>query len=130
LKSARAFIIFQTLERHGEIIRSEPKVEDIEDEKFDFEFTVVCVTKENEEVFIKDINGIAEVDEVIVVPIDIPELKTQQFRMMTIMSGKMFKQAEKKCMSRKRKVNRILHLRSIKPKPEKLSGLTLTDWMY
>jgi len=32
--------------------------------------------KENEEVFIKDINGIAEVDEVIVVPIDIPELKT------------------------------------------------------
>lgn len=76
LKSARAFIIFQTLERHGEIIRSEPKVEDIEDEKFDFEFTVVCVTKENEEVFIKDINGIAEVDEVIVVPIDIPELKT------------------------------------------------------
>ncbi len=76
LKSARTFIIFQTLERHGEIIKSEPKVEDIEDEKFDFEFTVVCVTKESAEVFTRDINGIAEVDEVIVVPMETAELKT------------------------------------------------------
>jgi two-component system chemotaxis sensor kinase CheA len=36
LKSARSFIIFQTLERYSEIIKSQPKVEDIEDEKFDF----------------------------------------------------------------------------------------------
>ncbi len=70
LKSARAFIIFQTLERHSEIIKSEPRVEDIEDEKFDFEFTVVCITKDYSEVFIKDLNSIAEVDEVVVDPID------------------------------------------------------------
>lgn len=66
LKSARAFIIFQTLERHAEIIKSEPRVEDIEDEKFDFEFTVVCVTKEEADLFLRDLNGIAEVDKVIV----------------------------------------------------------------
>ncbi|WP_010249136.1 chemotaxis protein CheA [Acetivibrio cellulolyticus] len=66
LKSARSFIIFQTLERHSEIIKSEPRVEDIEDEKFDFEFTVVCVTKEEPDVFVKDINSIAEIDEVII----------------------------------------------------------------
>lgn len=66
LKSARAFIIFKTLERHSEIIKSEPKVEDIEDEKFDFEFTVVVISKEDEEVFIKDLNSIAEVEEVII----------------------------------------------------------------
>jgi two-component system chemotaxis sensor kinase CheA len=64
LKSARAFIIFKTLERHSEIIKSEPKVEDIEDEKFDFEFTVVVVSKEDAAVFDKDLNSIAEVDEV------------------------------------------------------------------
>jgi len=66
LKSARSFIIFQTIERHSEIIRSEPRVEDIEDEKFDFEFTVVCITKEEPSFFEKDINSIAEIDEVII----------------------------------------------------------------
>ncbi len=75
LKSARSFIIFQTLERYGEIIKSVPKVEDIEDEKFDFEFTVVCITKEAPEVFDRSINGIAEVDKVIVVPLEAMDIK-------------------------------------------------------
>ena len=66
LKSARAFIIFKTLERHSEVIKSEPRVEDIEDEKFDSEFTVVVITREDEEVFIKELNAIAEVEEVII----------------------------------------------------------------
>lgn len=66
LKSARAFIIFKTLERHSEIIKSEPKVQDIEDEKFDYEFTVIVLSKEDEAVFDKDLNSIAEVDEVII----------------------------------------------------------------
>jgi two-component system, chemotaxis family, sensor kinase CheA len=66
LKSARSFIIFKTLERHSEIIKSQPKVEDIEDEKFDFEFTVVVISKEGEEVFNKDLNSISEVDEIII----------------------------------------------------------------
>jgi two-component system chemotaxis sensor kinase CheA len=75
LKSARSFIIFQTLERYGEIIKSVPTVEDIEDEKFDFEFTVVCITKETSEVFDKSINGIAEVDKVIVESLEVMDLK-------------------------------------------------------
>ena len=39
LKSARAFIIFNTIESFSEIIYSYPSVEDIEDEKFDLEFS-------------------------------------------------------------------------------------------
>jgi two-component system chemotaxis sensor kinase CheA len=74
LKSARAFIIFQTLEKHGEIIKSVPRVEDIEDEKFNFEFTVVCVTKEEASVFTKEINQIAEVKKVIIKPMDSEKL--------------------------------------------------------
>lgn len=70
LKSARAFIIFQTLEKYGEIIKSEPRVEDIEDEKFDFEFTVVCVTREEASVFAKEINQISEVKKVVIKLID------------------------------------------------------------
>ncbi len=69
LKSARAFIIFQTLERHAEIIKSEPRVEDIEDEKFDFEFTVVVVSKRDSETFQKELTSISEVDDVIITTI-------------------------------------------------------------
>lgn len=69
LKSARAFIIFQVLERNSEIIKSEPRVEDIEDERFDFEFTVVVVTKADSEIFIKELNSIAEVEDVIITPL-------------------------------------------------------------
>jgi two-component system chemotaxis sensor kinase CheA len=66
LKAARAFIVFQVLERSGEIIKAQPQVQDIEDEKFDFEFTVVVVSKENKEWFSKELNSIAEVEEVII----------------------------------------------------------------
>ncbi|MCX7922396.1 MAG: chemotaxis protein CheA [Clostridia bacterium] len=70
LKSARAFIIFQTLERYAEIIKSEPKVQDIEDERFDYEFTVVVISKESLDLFAKELNSIAEVDKVIIKPLE------------------------------------------------------------
>lgn len=70
LKSARAFIIFQTLERYSEIIKSVPHVEDIEDEKFDLEFTVVVVSKESQQFLQKELNSIAEVDKVLTSPMD------------------------------------------------------------
>lgn len=69
LKAARAFIIFQVLEKHSEIMKSSPTVEDIEDEKFDFYFTVMIITKESEEFFIKELNAVSEVRDVQVKPI-------------------------------------------------------------
>jgi len=61
LKSARAFIVFQILEKNSEIIKSIPKVEDIEDEKFDFEFTVIVITQNDKELFEHEINSVAEI---------------------------------------------------------------------
>ncbi len=78
LKSARAFIIFKTLDRHSEVIKSEPKVQDIEDEKFDFEFTVVVLSKEDGSVLEKDLSLIAEVDEVSIKMIKAKEAVVQQ----------------------------------------------------
>ena len=66
LKAARAFVIFQTLEKYGEIVKAQPIVQDIEDENFDSEFTVVVISKENEQLFSNEINSIAEVEEVLV----------------------------------------------------------------
>ena len=66
LKSARAFIIFRTLEGLGQIIKSYPSVQDIEDEKFDLDFSVFLITNESQEKFLKELNSIAEVEEVLI----------------------------------------------------------------
>ena len=76
LKSARAFIIFRTLETYAEIIKSQPRVEDIEDERFDFDFSVVIISKESKELFLKELNSIAEVDEVLLTDMDVPVIPT------------------------------------------------------
>ncbi|HHW47816.1 MAG TPA: chemotaxis protein CheA [Clostridiaceae bacterium] len=70
LKSARTFIVFQTLEKYSEIIKSVPSVEDLEDEKFDFEFSVIVITKENADLLEKELNSISEIEEVIITQID------------------------------------------------------------
>lgn len=44
LKAARAFLVFKALEEIGEIIKSVPDVQDIEDEKFDLDFSIVLLT--------------------------------------------------------------------------------------
>mgnify|MGYP003304408655 CR=1 FL=1 len=47
LKAARAFLVFKTLEGMGTIIKSEPEVQDIEDEKFEYDFSLILLTKES-----------------------------------------------------------------------------------
>ncbi|MGI6085998.1 MAG: chemotaxis protein CheA [Acetivibrionales bacterium] len=76
LKAARAFIVFQILEKNSEVIKSIPKVEDIEDERFDFDFTVVIITSKTEEFFDQEINSVAEISKVEITPImlDAPEI--------------------------------------------------------
>lgn len=66
LKSARAFIIFRALEGFGQIIKSSPMVEDIEDEKFDNDFTIILISKENQDNIQKQLLNIAEVEEVLI----------------------------------------------------------------
>ena len=62
MKAARAFIVFQTVERYGNIIKSIPEVEYIEDERFEFEFSIVFVTGAEIDVIKRELNSIFEVD--------------------------------------------------------------------
>lgn len=73
LKSARAFIVFQTVERYAEIFKAEPKVEDIEDEKFGNEFTIAIITKEPEATIKKELESISEIIEVVFEKVEISE---------------------------------------------------------
>lgn len=71
LKSARAFLIFKSLEDNGEIIKSIPAAEDIENENFDFELGLVYVTNRNKEEIHESLISISEV-----VSVEIEEINT------------------------------------------------------
>lgn len=77
LKSARAFIIFNTLEKDCEILKSNPPVEDIEDEKFDAGFELIIISKSDGETIRKKILGISEVENVLIEEINVSELRIQ-----------------------------------------------------
>ncbi len=76
LKAARAFLVFKTLEGLGTVIKSEPAVQDIEDERFDFDFSMVLITKESINVIKKAIMSVSEVDSV-----SLSEIKAEEIVM-------------------------------------------------
>lgn len=61
LKAARAFLVFKALEELGTVIHSEPSVQDIEDERFDFDFTVVLLTDKDAETAKKKVENVSEI---------------------------------------------------------------------
>ena len=63
LKAARAFLVFKALEEHGEIILSKPSSQDIEDEKFDFDFSVITVSDAPLDTLITAIKNVSEIED-------------------------------------------------------------------
>ena len=61
LKAARAFLVFKCLEELGEVMKAEPNVQDIEDEKFDYDFSLVYFTKESAEKVKAAIENVSEI---------------------------------------------------------------------
>ena len=66
LKAARAFLVFKCLEELGEVMKAEPNVQDIEDEKFDYDFSLVYFTKESAEKVKAAIENVSEIKEAVV----------------------------------------------------------------
>lgn len=73
LKSARAFLIVQELETQGEIIKSYPSTEDIENEQFDTELYFVLVTVKSKEEIEEMVKNISEVENVVTKYIELKE---------------------------------------------------------
>ncbi len=61
LKAARAFLVFKNLEEVGEIIKSIPSTQDIEDEKFDFDFKMFIVTAESLDKVLAVVKNVSEI---------------------------------------------------------------------
>ena len=64
LKAARAFLVFKAIEELGEIVKSNPSVQDIEDEKFEFEFCIIMFSQEELEKVTKAVENVSEIKEV------------------------------------------------------------------
>jgi len=64
LKAARAFLVVRTVGEKGEIIASNPSMADIEDEKFDWDFTLVVISSASLEEVIKAAGNISEIENV------------------------------------------------------------------
>lgn len=73
LKAARAFLVFKALEELGEVMKAVPDVQDIEDEKFDLNFSLIYFTKESADTVKKAIENVSEIKEAIVGDFKLPK---------------------------------------------------------
>jgi two-component system, chemotaxis family, sensor kinase CheA len=71
LKSVRVYMIFEALNEAGEVIKSIPPADMLEEEQFDQEFLLTVVTKQSAEQLYERLMKVSEVEEVEVVPLDI-----------------------------------------------------------
>lgn len=62
LKAARAFLVFKAIEELGEIMVSCPPVQDIEDEKFDFDFSLICITECSLDKLLAAVRNVSEIE--------------------------------------------------------------------
>lgn len=84
LKAARAFLVFKSVENKGELVKSVPTTEQIEDEEFDFDFSWILATTDTKENVKKLIMNVSEVAEVIIDDYEIPaEEKTEAAKAVT-----------------------------------------------
>ena len=60
----RVFTIFQALETIGTIIKSYPPAHDLEDERFDLDFSLLVLTAEQSSSVQQLVEGISEIDAV------------------------------------------------------------------
>ena len=72
LKAARAFLVFKGLENKGEIIKSVPSVQDIEDEKFDLDFSMFIISDLSLEEIKKAIENVSEIEEAVIEEYELP----------------------------------------------------------
>jgi two-component system chemotaxis sensor kinase CheA len=64
MKNVRAFLVFETLQQTGEIIKSDPPAEDLQEGKYDTSFSVILITKEDIDYIKNLLMSIAEISSI------------------------------------------------------------------
>lgn len=73
LKSVRVYTVFQAIESIGTIIKSHPSAHDLEEERFDLDFSLLVLTQESATAVKEVVEGISEIDAVEVEEINLAE---------------------------------------------------------
>ncbi|SUY47512.1 chemotaxis protein CheA [Clostridium putrefaciens] len=105
LKSARVFLILQYLEEWGEVIKSFPSTEDIENENFDFEISLIYITTKSEQEVFSIISHISEVREIEVTKINLNKIKSISDDNYEKSQQNLTEIEEKELISSKHKIN-------------------------
>ncbi|TQR20940.1 chemotaxis protein CheA [Psychrobacillus vulpis] len=92
LKAARVYMVFELLEKMGDVIKSSPPVEKLEDEEFDNLFYIALVTNEPKDDVQKKLMKVSEVTEVKVIPVTIEQLKNRQNNALDLVEEKLQKE--------------------------------------
>lgn len=74
LKAARAYMVFDVLERNGEVVKSNPSVQEIEQEQFDRTFSVYYITQTPESELKDSISRVSEIESVTITAVDVETL--------------------------------------------------------
>lgn len=78
LKAARAFLVYKALEELGEIVISVPSAQDIEDEKFDFDFSIIFITDADLDKVKAAVMNVSEIEGCYIAPVELSEEKSQE----------------------------------------------------
>ena len=78
LKAARAFLVVKAIEEKGELIVSNPNSQDLEDEKFENDFTLIVLSEEPLENLIAAAESVSEIDSAKGAVLDVSKLHTAE----------------------------------------------------
>lgn len=70
LKAARAYMVFDAMERMGEIVKATPSVQEIEQEKFDRSFSLYFISKVDQATLEKEILNVSEIQSAVIITVD------------------------------------------------------------
>ncbi len=78
LKAARAFLVFKAVEELGEIIVSNPSAQDIEDEHFELDFSLIIITEADIAKVTAAISNVSEIENVLAEDIDLSKMQLDE----------------------------------------------------
>ncbi|MBI5417727.1 chemotaxis protein CheA [Candidatus Poribacteria bacterium] len=104
LKSVRAFMVFRNLHAIGEVIKSVPDSIEIEAEKFDLDFSCLCITKEEKNIVKNKVMEILEIKQVEIEEVLVEDTEEKQISDNQIQDDK---QSASAFVEHMRKINSI-----------------------
>lgn len=78
LKAARAFLVVKAIEEKGELIVSNPNSQDLEDEKFENDFTLIVISEEPLENLIAAAKSVSEISDAVGKELDVTKLHSAE----------------------------------------------------